>query len=1125
MEGSSLLSTSRRRNLGRNTFRALVPAFFLAATFPARGATAPEKGLPSLSAPLTFPGAGFASVGVYDDTGKLVRSLGFAKPVEKGTETFSWDGTTDLGLPAAPGHYDIRGVWFTEGPKIKYVMKVGVSGQPPYLNEDPNSGWGAVHGPASAICANGKNLLAIFRTSESPVETGIQLMDWDGKIVSRFTSFYPFDSRHACVMDDKNLYLLVSQNYKGAQGLAVGKYDLANPPRGKLLCQVPMGSHPITSGYGTGRSDVDVLGLALRGDQLYVPVKLDDKVFVYNANSGELKQTLEVPSPRGIASFQDQVYVLSGKTLVKIGADGKPGRPIVAGLDDPAGLAIDAKGNFYIAEGGASQQVKVFSPKGQPVREIGMKGGRPRNGIFDPAGMLDPRGICVAPDGKLWVAEVADDYQVLSVWNPDGSRGPSFYNMHWSSGQGRLSPDRTELLFGTRAQEVNPGVTAYKIDLQKGTWEPSWHLGQKVDEMDQRDVLLGNEPNNPREKGMFAGHMPYLGFAKDMVAATNGKIYLTGGDYSIYLFDPKAKTAKPVSLVFTHHVEKTAAGPYQASYDQGKPNWLTWADLNGDGKMEMDETECVENPAILENVARISEVQLQPDLSVVMLAATKQGTNPPAWAVYRMAPEKVLEDGVPVYSWNKLQKVTDLQVPNFDGGDQDPNRHVTRTNLANMKLVDGSAYFRIEPGAKVRQNLSGIDGAGWWASRNWRITPERFDLATGQPAWLKLGRRAPGLAKPGEMYYPGWGLAGSSHGLDFYADTLSQVWAWTTDGLYIGPVYHSGETRDENSIHVELIGSYVYDIGDKTYIFTGDHGISVHEMTFPKIVPIAGGKVTLTPEEVAAAKPWDPDGPPPGKRPTYIARSIFDFNREAQKATRTITIDGHLDPAEWEGLPSIPLKLDGQEVGTVQVTFDNKYLYLAYDVKDPNALKNSGSELPYAPFVSGSYVDLSIAPDWSSPNRPEPADGDARVILARITGGADYQMGFWPVKQNLKKYGRIPALNPQTIVSPVQQRHFDDISPLPGLTFAYQPNEHGYTLEARIPVSSLGIVPARQGVVGFDASVAFADAAGQSRSRAVHWAGESEAAVVDRPGSAELKPSTWGTLQFNLNPVPPAKTP
>jgi len=77
----------------------------------------------------------------------------------------------------------------------------------------------------------------------------------------------------------------------------------------------------------------------------------------------------------------------------------------------------------------------------------------------------------------------------------------------------------------------------------------------------------------------------------------------------------------------------------------------------------------------------------------------------------------------------------------------------------------------------------------------------------------------------------------------------------------------------------------------------------------------------------------------------------------------------------------------------------------------------------------------------------------------------------------------------------------------------------GYTLETVVLLKSLELDPARNATVGFDASVGFPDVGGRVRTRAAHWAGQSEAAVVDRPGSAALLPSTWGTLVFDRSPL------
>ena len=263
----------------------------------------------------------------------------------------------------------------------------------------------------------------------------------------------------------------------------------------------------------------------------------------------------------------------------------------------------------------------------------------------------------------------------------------------------------------------------------------------------------------------------------------------------------------------------------------------------------------------------------------------------------------------------------------------------------------------------------------------------------------------------------------------------------------------------------------------------------------------------------AAARPWDPDGPAPGKKPVYIARAICEHDPQQKKMvnTRTIEMDGKLD--DWAGVQAAEILLDGKPAASLRMVFDAENLYLAYDVKEPNGLRNAGTELPLCPFVSGGYVDFCIGRDWSKPNRDGNAEGDVRVILARITDGApaDYQMAFWPVRKNGK--------NPQTISSPAATRSFADIAPLPGLKFAYHLGAEGCTLETVVPLKSLELDPARNPTVGFDASVGFPDVGGRVRARAAHWAGQSEAAVVDRPGSAALLPSTWGTLVFDRSPL------
>jgi hypothetical protein len=1118
----------------------------------AGGASSAGSPPPALS--VQSPGKGRLSLAVYNERGMMIRGLLHAQPVGAGPQSVEWDGTTQLGLPAAPGDYRIRGIWFPEPPKIDYLMKIGNSGNPPWNTPVNRGSWGADNlgswggnlGPATSLSANSKNVLAVFYCVESPDVTGIQLMDLDGNIVRRFTGFYGWDRRIASVMDEENFYLALFKAPDASgknHNVLVAKYDLAKPPRGKIIAELPAGEHAAPFfGPGAGRWHAEMLGLAIANGRLYAPLTLDDKLFVIDAGSGKTLHTVSIPSPRGVAARDGRVFLISGGSLLRLTADGAiDGPPVITGLDDPQGMAIDADGNFLIAEGGAAQQVRTYTPAGKPLRQLGIAGGRPRSGVYDPAGMLDPRAVCAAPDGKIWVTSGPADFQGIAIWPKPAAKPAAggkplkeFFNMTWSSGMGLLTPDLTEMLATHGNGGQYPGLSAYKIDWEAKTWKPSWHVTMTRDMMSQEDVFVGY-PYQQTAPARFP-HFPYLGMEKGIIKADNGRHYITGGFFSIWHFDPQTKAVRLASFVSPNRVKKLPDGRHESAGGNGPNNWFAWADRNGDGRMARDEVSVLENPPALRGFQRFFRPQLQPDLSILFMGEESRpkpapGAPPPdtyeSWSLYRLPPREVLPDGTPVYDWNDIVKILTPKMPAWNGGDGYKNP-TGASILDGMKIDNGSLYIKADASIRKRPKLTGVDGDGWWASRNWRMSPMKFDLKTGESAWLKLGSRAPGVARPGQMYYPGWGVAGPVDGVIYLADTLGQVWSWTTDGLYLGAIYNDPVAKpmimNADSILVELIGTFVYKVNGKTYILTGDHGVSVHEVILPKFTPVDAGTLTLTPAMAAAAKPWDPDGPPPGKRPVQRIRSIFDFEKKAAANSRTITVDGNLSAPEWAGIPAMDLLLDGEKTGALQVTFDNKNLYLAYTIDDPNGLRNDGHELPYAPYVTGAYVDFVIGRDWSDPDRAAPLEGDVRVILARITdgSGSDYQMGFWPVRKDLRAYAPQPKrLNPQEIVSPVQQRHFDDISPVPGLVFAHRATQRGYTLEVSVPLASLGISLVKNPVIGFDASVAFADPAGQVRSRATHWAGESETVVVDRPGAAELKPSTWGTLEFDRTPLPP----
>jgi len=464
-----------------------------------------------------------------------------------------------------------------------------------------------------------------------------------------------------------------------------------------------------------------------------------------------------------------------------------------------------------------------------------------------------------------------------------------------------------------------------------------------------------------------------------------------------------------------------------------------------------------------------------------------------------------------VYDWSMVQR-TPADRPSFVGGDG--TKAVSGVDMAMPLLADDGMYAVVKPHPPKGLELPGIDGAGWWASRNWRSKLAKFDKKTGQLLWA-VGRRAPGVVEPGEMYCP-ISVSGKGGDAIFVADALSVVWVWNSDGLYLGRLFrdhHAGasDVPVDQELYGEIQSTFVFNDPQtgKIYHIGAGNDARVHQIILPTEQRLASESVTLTPEQAKDAQPWDPDGRAPTDKPSIVVTP----------APADVKIDGIEEGSEgWQAArPSMPILLDGKPLADVRAMYDAKNLYLFYHVMQSAGPVNSGSELPYAPFVSGAYVDFSIAPDWLQPQRRAVHQGDVRVIMARVSnGGAGtetlFQQGFWQ-----KKAG---GTNPQTISSPAATVHFDQITTVPGLKFACKVSQNKktgdteYTIEAAVPLESLGLRDVAGKTIGFDASVGVPNATGDQRERAAHWAGLSEGHVVDRPGSTELLPHTWGTMTF-----------
>ena len=110
-------------------------------------------------------------------------------------------------------------------------------------------------------------------------------------------------------------------------------------------------------------------------------------------------------------------------------------------LNGPRGIAVDAAGNFYIADTG-NARVEKFSPDGNYLATVGFSG-------VGGGELQQPNGIAVDPAGNIYVADASS--QRLLTFNPDGTPGK------------QLSASELKY-FGARSVVTGPNKLLYVLD-------------------------------------------------------------------------------------------------------------------------------------------------------------------------------------------------------------------------------------------------------------------------------------------------------------------------------------------------------------------------------------------------------------------------------------------------------------------------------------------------------------------------------------------------------------------------------------------------------------------------------------------------------------------------------------
>ena len=213
-------------------------------------------------------------------------------------------------------------------------------------------------------------------------------------------------------------------------------------------------------------------GMAVHDGLVVIAFTHMNKLIFADARRRSVVGEVAIPSPRGLSfDRRGRLYVISGAVVRRFSVI--PGKPwladeatIVDGLAEPRRTFVADDGTLYVADWGASHQIKAFSPDGKLLRKIGQPGG-PQLGRYDERRMSYPCGMAIDRRGRLWVAEAETYPKRLSQWRADdGSFVRAWYGPPKYGGGGAIDPHDKRRFF--YAEYDRGGGIQFDLDWEKG---------------------------------------------------------------------------------------------------------------------------------------------------------------------------------------------------------------------------------------------------------------------------------------------------------------------------------------------------------------------------------------------------------------------------------------------------------------------------------------------------------------------------------------------------------------------------------------------------------------------------------------------------------------------------------
>ena len=750
------------------------------------------------------------------------------------------------------------------------------------------------------------------------------------------------------------------------------------------------------------------------GENLRLPeIKIYSKslVQVLDARSGASTRTLDVPGPRGVAlDASGNLYVVSmnagnvggAPRIVKFaGARGAGAAVVACDLVAPWDVAVAEGGELFVSDGGASQQIKRFSARGQLLAARGKKGGRPFVGRYEPDNFLHPAGVAIDARGGLLVAEssipkvmsrfVAASGRLVARWF-----GPPQY---WA---------------GTWADARDPRTIYYQL--------PHGFARANLARPDYPQAYWDFPDAGRVDLGTNGAHIP------STVIARNGRQSLVNDGSPNAIFLVENKKLRPVAT-------------FRVVNSNDDSTLEVWQDANGDGAVQPGETAQLRQTRDGQPLRRIADwwvstTQMTPNGDLYLLSYANKLLKIPGagagadgslrwnlagatYAVPTMLP--ALGDnsrtgrpgpiGVRVDSSGQIYAGLSVVVPGLT-----PELEARlQTQFPGVSPTHWGAYQTPALAEAMKEGL------GHTADNN-AMKIVKYD-ARGQILWM-AGRKATAAARPGEMYH-GWVLAGLVG--DRYIAAGSEwgpITFYTDDGFFVDSLFENpglNPAPGPTTFGGETESGRVQDFPALNQVWAYQLGMAY------RVAGFDGGRVR------GESRVYG----------TVQLDQIYDAATQTSEAAplQIAPVAGAEDLAQ---LPARVVLRNGAELARVQLGYDARNLYGRLHLADQTPGQNAADTILTA-FKGGDTVGIVLGP---APPHSKPGAGDVRLMVARIGGAA---------RLIAMKSATALAKAPQKYSSPVGEENFEFVGEVPGgsATFEADANGRGYTVTFAVPRSFL----------------------------------------------------------------------